>query len=301
MKKRPSASRRNVSKVIERKKAKRGVLTLTKKQIAEQLAKQKQARKQGEQRKKSATLRDKFKATKKDRGTIVFVGLDGKRLPARSRRKGIPVYVDKTGKKKLIKQAGRKGYTPTKPGDAEIPYRKNLKHAYKAFERSRRVTVKKGKAKPIVKGKGQTKVKASGGYDFNDSVVKKLSRELKTVLERQASQRRFLIVSNVLVELPDGEQKVYSFEVSIERGDHHAIKLAGLENFVRMKFYAFMARELAFDGYVTSGSANHIRSLKENKGKPRKKWIQDDGEVWRGNEAEIVKIIRLEWEIQQMR
>lgn len=300
MKKRPGARRRNISNRIERKKAKRGAITLTRKEMAAQLEKQRQARRQSEQRKKSATIRDKFKPTKKDKGTIVFVGLDGKKLPPRSRRKGIPVFVSKTGKKQLVKQAGRKGYLPTKPGDAEIPLRKNLRKAAKKFEHSRRVTVKKGKAKrPIVKGAGTTKIR--GAYDFNDKVVSKLSKDLKRVLERQASQRRFLIAANVLVELPDGLERVYSFEVTIERGDHHAIKLAGLENFVRMKFYAFMARELQFDGYVTSGSANHIRSLKENKGKPESKWVQDDGEAWRGREAEIVKIRNLEWELQQMK
>jgi hypothetical protein len=119
-------------------------------------------------------------------------------------------------------------------------------------------------------------------------------------MDAQASKRTFIISVAVYVRLMDGTTQTFFFEVPIDRPDHIAIKLAGLKNFIRQKFYAFMARELAFAGYVTSGSYNHIRGLNKNAFASREDWLDDRDQNWTGADKEIVRIEAIEWTIEQV-
>jgi len=228
-----------------------------------------------------------------------MIGTKGQSDPQLKGRRGYLVYVTKTGKKWLIKQTGkRKGSFQARTlKDTEAPARKNLKQATSDFIRARRVQI--GKNKSAVKGSGS--VDTGGAWDFSDSVVSKIAKSLKKTIESQAGQRTFIISAIVLATLPDGSTRTFQFEVPIDKPDHIAIRLAGLKNFVSRKFYAFLARELAYAGYVTAGSANHIRSLKQNKGLPKSKWTQSDGEMWRGNESDVVHMQSIDWKIEQAR
>ena len=152
--------------------------------------------------------------------------------------------------------------------------------------------------KVVVKGSG--KLKSRGQFDFNDKLVDKFAKGIKKTIQGQRSHRKFLITAMVLVRRQDGTDKAYTVEVPIEKADHVAIEIGGIRNFVRQKFYAFMARELAFDGFVSTGSANHIRRLKENKGKKRKDWTKD-GQVWEGHDYETVRILTIEYRIEQIK
>lgn len=141
-----------------------------------------------------------------------------------------------------------------------------------------------------------------GKYDFNDKVVKALTKDLAKAIAGERSHRQFVVRTKALVRTPDGEQ-VLDFSVDISKHDHDSIKVAGIEHFVRQKFYAFMARELSFLGYVTSGSANHIRSLAVNQGRESDEWIGTDGMAWRGREeyenGQIAKVLVFEWKIEK--
>lgn len=150
-----------------------------------------------------------------------------------------------------------------------------------------------------VKGKGQINV--AGVNDFSETIVKKIALSIKKAIEGQASHRSFLITANILVKLPDGTTKVYQIQVPIARPDHISIKIGGLLNFVRKKFYAFMAKELAYDGFVSSGSANHIRRQNQNYGVTKGNWETKDGEAWRGQNSQIVHIETIEWKIEQIK
>lgn len=68
---------------------------------------------------------------------------------------------------------------------------------------------------------------------------------------------------------------------------------------MRQKFYSFMARELAFAGYVSNGSANHIRRLSDNQSRERDEWKDRRGEPWSGRNKQQVEIIKIEWQIEQ--
>lgn len=280
-----------------RKKSVQRVRTLTAKQIGQILAAQRETRRLSKQRETARAARDTFKAKKSDRGKLLMVGTKGQRAPQSKGRKGYLVYVTRTGKKWLIKQAQKtEPYKARKLTDIEPPARKNLKRATTQFQTARRQKISQSKV--IVKGSG--KVKTGGQWDFNDSAVSKIAASIRKTIERQASHRTFLIVVNALIELPGGRSQTITFELPIDRPDHIAIRLAGIKNFVRQKFYAFMARELVYLGFVSSGSANHIRSLGGNAGKPRSKWRDRRGESWVGRNLTVTKILAIEWKIEQI-
>lgn len=238
----------------------------------------------------------KFRLRKSDRGKLVFIGVSGQRSPELKGRKGFLIYVTKTGKKQLVTE--KRSIAPHKPrklGEINIPQIKKFRKAAKDFVHAR--LEKTGTGKAVVKGSGV--VEPNRVWDFSDKVVDSIAKSLKKTISGQRSHRSFLVKAIVFAKLADGSTRSWEVNVPIARADHAAIKLGGLKNFVRQKFYAFMARELAFDGFVTSGSANHIRRLKQNKGLPKEKWTQTDGEMWRGNEAQVIQIQSIEWQILQ--
>lgn len=254
---------------------------------------------------RAKVARDRYKPRKGDRGKLVLIGVKGQRNPAAKGRKGYLVYVTRTGKKWLIKTSDKsKPFAPRKLTDIEPPHRKNLRRAVGNFQRSKLVTVARGQTRAVVKGRGSVTGMARGS-DFNESVINTIARKLKRVIEAQRSQRAFLIKVGILIELAGGGTQRIEFSVPIDKADHITIRLDGLKNFVRFKFYAFMARELMFFGYITSGSANHIRRVMKT---PVDAGVWEDYHAqnnpganlqWDMPRFEVVKILAIEYEIQQ--
>lgn len=281
----------------KQKRRQRQTIRLTEKQIQAQFAKQRQQAKERQQRKAAYAAKLSYKPRKKDRGKLILIGVKGQKDPQNKGRRGYLIYVTKTGKKWLVKQTGNKGqFQARKLRDIAPPARRNLRRAAKEFEAARLVKISTHKA--AVKGSGSVKVKP-GAWDFNEKVVTKIAKSLKQIIERQASKRSFLITAMVLVELPDGSTETFQVQLPIDKADHISIKLGGLINFVRQKFYAFMARELAFKGYVTSGSANHIRRLADNQDAEPGEYVDKLGKHWHGNDMEVVKILSIDWQLEQ--
>lgn len=285
--------------VRERKRLKaREKVPTTAKEIAQAFRKQRLTKREILQRKKALSARDSYKPRKKDRGKVVLVGVSGQRDPQAHGKKGYAVYVTKTGKKRLLIAKGtRDAYRPKKIKEVELPALKNLKRAVGAFQKAKLEMISTGK--DVVKGSG--KITTGGAWDFNKRTVEKIAKSIKRALDRQASKRSFLIEVMVFVRLPDGTTKVYEFAVPIDRPDHIAIRLGGIINFVSRKFYAFMARELAYDGYVSSGSYNHIRNLKVNAFISKDDWLNNNDEKWAGIDKEVVHIEAIEWKIKQVK
>lgn len=274
----------------------------TLKSVAAQLARQKDVAKAKRLEQHAKAALKSFRARKADRGKIVMIGIKGKRDPQAKGRKGYLAYITKTGKKRLLKLKDEQGkFKPIKPqkiSNVQIPFQKNLRRATKEFQSSRLVEVRRGKInRPVIRGSGKVNTGPSA-YDFNESVVRRIAKSLQQTISSVKSHRIFLVSVNILVRLADGSQQVFSFGVPIERPDHIAIKLGGIVNWLRKKFYAAMANELRFAGYVSSGSANHIRHLNENYGVTKKNWTQGE-EEWRGQDLDIVKIEAIEWKVEQ--
>jgi hypothetical protein len=267
---------------------------LSKAQLVKIIERQHAQDKQDKLAKRAALAVRQFRARKSDKGKIVFIGTKGNRDAATKGRKGYTVFVDKSGKKHLVKDY-KTGLRPNKLAEINLPLKKNLKKATQEFIESRRKILETKKA--LVKSKGE--VKPKGQYDFSDKIVTKIAGSLKKAFGSQMSQRRFLMNANVLIRKPNGETRLIRVQVPISKPDHIAIEIGGMENFVRQKFYAHLAKQLAFDGYVTSGSANHVRRLGENAGEDRDDWTKD-GQVWEGHDYETVKIEQIEWQIEQL-
>lgn len=284
----------------QKQRRERQTVKLTQGQIRKQIALQRKQAKERLERKAAYNARNTYKPRKKDRGKLVFIGTKGQKDPQRKGRKGYLLYVTKTGKKWLVKQVTNKRNTsqfrPRKLSSIAPRETRATRNAAKKFEAAKLVKVSTGKA--ATKGAG-TVGGSSGAYDFSDKVVEKIAKSLKTTIERQASHRSFLISAMVLVRLPDGTQETVEVQLPIDKADHIAIKLGGLINFVRHKFYAFMARELAHLGYVTVGSSNHIRRLPDNDGAEPGEYVDKTGKEWHGNDLDVVRILKIDWQIQQ--
>lgn len=264
--------------------------------VAQALVRQKQREKLDRQRRRAEAVIRSFRVKKADKGKYHFIGTDGKRGASNKGRAGYMMYVTKGGKKKPVKNfRSKEPFRPVKVTNFKLKHSRTLKTPQKEFTKSQLELTTTGNS--VNRGGGSVDV--SGTYDFSDKVVRKIAKSIQTVINRQQSRRSFIIQANVLVELPDGRSKVYEVLIPIAKQDRDFIELAGVNNFVQRKFYAYMARQIAYDGYVTSGSANHIRRLGTNQGEEKENWKQDDGETWRGNESEIVKIKRIEWKMYQ--
>lgn len=257
--------------------------------------------------KQAKAARSVFKPRKQDRGKIIFIGTQGQRNPTKKGRKGYVVYVTKTGKKWLIKRTkSTEPYRPRTLSQVIIPARANIRRAKKAFQSRRLVRVG---GIEIVRQSGS--VRTGGAHDFSETVSNKIAASLQRVLRGQASHRVFVVKFNALVKLPSGETRAISGQVDLEYADHVAIRTIGIRAYVRHKFYAELARELAFAGYVSNGSANHIRSLRnipdpdspgdtvDNADLEREEWLDKRGEAWTGRNKEQVEIQTIEWKIEQ--
>lgn len=274
----------------------------TRKEIASQFARQK-ARDKAERSDLAARRAAKtFRPRKGDRGKLILIGIKGQRNPQAKGRKGYLAYVSAKGKVSLVREKDSDGksktYRPEKISNVQVPFQKRFKNKTKDFQSARLVTIKRGKTtRPVIRGSGNVTTGGSA-YDFNETVVNKIALNIQKAISSVKSHRIFLVNVNILIRLPDGTTQVFSFGVPIERPDHVAIKLGGIINWLQKKFYASMANELRYAGLVSSGSANHIRRLNENYGTTKPNWTQAD-EPWRGQDLEIVKILTIEWKIEQ--
>lgn len=266
---------------------------LSKRVISAAFQKQEGQRIEANQKAKINQAMKKFRPKKSERGTLVFIGFDGKRVKG-NRRKGYVIKVGRKGGKRFV-EAGH-GFRPSTYRAVKIKQTLSTSKESRDFYRARLVKTKSGKA--VVKGRGS--VQAGGQWDFSDKVVSEIAGSIQRVLQGHKSQRVFLIEAIVSVRKEDGTLKAVEVSVPISKADHINIELGGIFNFVRLQFYAYLAKQLAFDGYVTSGSANHVRRLKENKRKKRDKWTKK-GQLWEGHDYEDVTIEAIEWQIQQLK
>lgn len=257
------------------------------------------------EKRQAKAARDSYRPRKSDRGKIVLVGLKGGKAPEQKGRKGYPVYVTRTGKKRLLRQKAERPFKISRLRDVKLKASRNLRKAQAKFERSRLEETARGRA--LLRGQGS--VQAGGANDFRGEVIKTIARSLKKTIEAQESHRSFLIRVGVLLRHGDGTSSRVEFEVPIDKADHIAIRQAGLENFVSQKLYAALAQQLAYMGFITAGSANHIRRVQGIP--PEEELTEEDWEqyhqeqgrsfTWSAPRFEQVTMEKIEWIINQAR
>lgn len=291
--------------------AKASKMYLTPSQIRDRFAKQKlqeKAERKAKSQKREArkTIQraklalKNFKPSKKDAGKLIFISPGGKRNPhqhggKKSKdgkrtydRKGYLVYVNKNGKKELIKQH-RHGYKTSSFSNVQPPLASKYSDSRRKIYEARTARNKRGKA--IVLGRGSI-VPATKKASFTDAVVDKFSDAIQGQLDKIRGQKRFNI--RVMIKLSGIDEPVIAL-IPIDKPDNASIEKAGTRNFVKQKLYAHISSDLAKAGFVTMGSSNHIRSLPWNDGKPRNKWEARPGVKWDRWNKDIVTVDVFEW------
>ncbi len=271
---------------------------LTHHQTHEIFARQQRARLSADDKKRAIKSRNKFRPRKSDRGKILLISPAGKRNP---KGKGLPIYVTKSGKKWLLKQPTSRPYKAGRKRDINLPLRKTLRNASREFQKAK--LVKTGGGRSVQRGHGKV-ITRKRSQDFRQSVVEKIAKSLKKTIEGQASQRSFLIEVNLLLRHSDGTTSATSFSLPIDKADHISIRLGGLRNFVQQKFYAFLARALQYIGFISAGSAAHIKRVTGEE-VDEEVWAQYHSDAghnvpsWSAPRFEVVKIEQIEWRIKQ--
>jgi len=299
-----------------------GVVNLTPRQLRTMAGIDRAEKRARDQAKAARAARDAYRPRKSDHGKVILIGKGGGKNPQSKGRKGYAAYVTKTGKVWLLNTGTKDAYKPRKARDIQLPVRRNIHKAVDTFKRKqlshRKVTRDRDEIKAAVNranrkglkgdtaalaidfdlkgsGKGRGQVKGSKGHDFNRKMVDKLASDFRKVIKSQQGQRSFQIEVIALVRLSDGSKDVVEFTVPIARNDHDAIRIGGIKNFVEKMFYKHLAGQLSFRGWISSGSANHIRQL-ANAGTE----VDEDrlAQIEQG-ELTIVTIEQIEWRMVQ--
>lgn len=242
----------------------------------------------------------KLKVKKNDKLSFVFVSATGKRLRANSGKRGYLVYITRTGKKRVIK--------PPKLGGAAA----NSPHRFSTFKPTDQRRKKTAVRKVIDKHTAQMNSgffrprKATGAVDYKRASGTLAQRLRDTLSEiSPAGKREIVIKFAATIRLKSGEIKTVIGETPIFYLSHlQPLDKQALKVFVESKVYAFLADSLTAEGFVSSGSANHIKRLKANKGKRVSEWVNRKGQAWyhrvEYSEEKVVKIVRLDWQIHRM-
>lgn len=244
---------------------------------------------------------------RKDGGRIVFVGLDGKRIVGRSNRRGYAVYVTRGGKKRLLKEYSRKTGAIITP---KAKHLKNLDVTRSPSKRARKVFLtqfltpsargeiaktKKGLSRKAVRFSGE--IKTAKFYENSDS-VDIIAKELAKASNKQISRKDFLVSIGVWLKDKEGTAHFVEINRRFARHDGQQVTAAECRAFLGREVYGHLANELQTRGLVLSGSAGHVRRLKENRGAERDEWTKD-GFLWQGHDSLDCHILKVEYRIDQ--
>lgn len=262
----------------------------------------------------------KFRPKKEDKGSIVFVTIDGKRGKKFSDRKGYAVYVNTKGKKTGIKQynshMGRTEKIPVARKISSIDVNKvRSKRAKAKFWRVYTNEVVSGKLESLDKiGKVPNSTVGSGSsdssrIDIDSDMVSRLAKELEHLTNITKSKKDFLVTVGIHIRDSDGKQRFIYTQQRFSRLDKQKADFADCREFFGRLIYGFLATELSKLGLVLEGSAKHVSRLKINKGKKRSKWEKvmtyADGRrhqtIWQGWDYQDVVIEKVEYRIDHLR
>jgi hypothetical protein len=248
----------------------------------------------------------KFRARKSDWGKYVFVGVDGARLAAGSRKQGFLVYFSKTGKRKVLNQKVRL------PQSGKS---KKVKYVYKSSKflsiSQRKITEKKEAAENIqgisYSQQGEWRVNPTKGEKGSISFprfARSVSKRVEFFISRYASQRNFYVEFTITVETRDGEAFTYQGRTPILLSNDFKKGLSSKQiyPFFRTQLWAEIGEVLKEHEMVTVGSAKFIYDLsvegeKVNHGQDREEWVTRSGEPWEKWDYQNVKVKRYDWRL----
>lgn len=237
----------------------------------------------------------KFRPRKSDAGKLILITSTGKRDAASKGKPGYMVKIGRTGSKKIVLDKEEKFPKVKKLTSHKLSIRTkaDMQRTQKFYRQ--KVKEASGKHQKPITMLAESEKEKRPTFGSDSTAINKMAKTLHRVLEKNKSHRRFIIDANIVIK---GVGKTINIKVPIDKPDHISIDKGGIHNFVKQKFYAFLSKQLAYHGFVTAGSANHVRKLKENEDKEPEEWTLH-GEAWKGSNLEVIDIEAMEWNIER--
>jgi hypothetical protein len=210
--------------------------------------------------------------------------------------KGYLVYVNKNGKKELVKQ-NKYGYKATSFPNLKLPSAPKFTQSRQKILLARRKKTLSGRTKkPLLSGQI---VPNDPKNSFASDVVQEFLDTIEEALTKRRGEKKFVLELAIKArELPQPIQIAIDLDgFEFERINYEEEKF----DWLMRTIWREISNTLAAFGFVTSGSANHIRALGINKGKPKEKWLTRDGEVWERRHKEIITIEVFEWKVDEVK
>jgi hypothetical protein len=258
----------------------------------------------------------KFRPKKKDFGKIAFITNDGKHGENTS-RVGYAVYVDRNGKKHVVRQFNRKSKTlekvatPKKITSIDVS-RVRSKKAQRVFFAAKTNPVAQGKIESVKSrhlkageiGKLPNGTRFKGGFKtrafFQESkAVATVAKELFKAVKTTLGKRDFLVTIGLTVSASDGETFFITTQRRFTRRPKQTVDLEEMKAFLGREIYAFLAHELTGRGLTLQGSAKFVSRLDENEGVERDEWTKD-GFLWEGHDLQDVRVENVEYRFDQL-
>jgi hypothetical protein len=247
-----------------------------------------------------------FRPRKGERGSVVFLGRDGKRSAAKKGRVGYALYINRKGKISPVRQYDRKTLRLER-----TPKTHTLAGTDISRVRSNRAKKRFLEAHTTEISRGQTIENSRYGFrrnfrriDVESDFAEYAAAEMLKILRGMRSVDRNLALQiGVNATTPDGvkffETQIDALPGDLRKSKIETITLGRLKHFFGRQVYAFIAREMSASGYVMAGSAQYVRRLAENKRRRKDKWTKG-GHIWGGIGKTEIKINSVEWRFLQL-
>lgn len=295
-------------------------LTLSVKEIARRVSRQKlEARAEAKWKKLKAVI-GKFRPAKKDYGKIVLIGSRGSRVAAGKNRRVIAVYINRNGKKTPVRQFDRterkiEKFAKLRKINSVDVSRVRSKRAQNQFLTASLNRISAGTLSEVPESgrlnasARSRKISCSGTrycgaifsrrIDRQSDAAIKIGKELARAANRAIGKRDFIVTIGISVQVvATGQNYFIVTKRRFTRRDSQTTLNAEAIDFIGREIYGFLARDLQSRGLVMTGSATHIKNLPENKGKKRNDW-KKDGFLWEAHDSNDVKLIQVEYRIDQ--
>jgi len=235
-------------------------------------------RRQLKAKKQLQRVYDRFRPSKRENDSFVFVDTTGKRRGVESRAKGYLFYVDKSGRRHL-QSSGRKGfaarfrdYDVSLAGKPKAQAKLEKRHGFKSY--------------------GQPISVKSGDSVTMESLGRKLRGRLGEFIGRFGSRNVMVVEMRVHTR-----GKILRAQFMLTGSELKAFE-QGKKKFLPRLAWKAISTELSVEDMVAVTSAAFIAALTMNKGKRKAGWTDARGSRWGKSGYKKVKISQIDFKIK---
>jgi hypothetical protein len=245
---------------------------------------------EAERRKRYERIAKRFRPRKSEGQSFVLVGIDGKRLPRTSTRRGLLFYVTKTGRKYPVRIDKRAPLLPHKGYEYEVSHTGKKRAVRKYYARLQPTKIEPA----TIKAKRSDRMGLSP-----DRLSRRIGRDLVGEYGKMRGRQGLVLDVAVTYRLPNGKVRISNVRLAFSQAQITLLK-SGRTDFLQGLIWKSISTELAINDLVTAGSRNHIRRLKKNRGRKRK-FRTRKGDHWGKEKYATVKIVRVDFQISKVR